>query len=308
MGGEIQFMRDNLSVIITALILVILIIIFPLYNVFERQDDMSYNIVLKATSEFADEVLQNGYLTEEMYSNFVSELAMTGNLYDIQLEAHRKVITKDPDGNNDEYIEQSFIDYNDDIFKDANINPLNPQEKKSIIGGIYTLNEKDEFYVKVKNTNTTMAGAIFDAIIPTAKKERIIADCGGIVRNNSWAKVDAEYEAVSELPIVYAYFGDDESKKVQLPTNKSGGLGQKIDNNGGDLHIKIENLDNACYFVIYNTMPDSGDVPEVELKSSVGYSATCEASKLKPNKTYRIVVYLDSAHSQKLNDYFFYFN
>ena len=277
MGGEIQFMRDNLSVIITALILVILIIIFPLYNVFERQDDMSYNIVLKATSEFADEVLQNGYLTEEMYSNFVSELAMTGNLYDIQLEAHRKVITKDPDGNNDEYIEQSFIDYNDDIFK-------------------------------VKNTNTTMAGAIFDAIIPTAKKERIIADCGGIVRNNSWAKVDAEYEAVSELPIVYAYFGDDESKKVQLPTNKSGGLGQKIDNNGGDLHIKIENLDNACYFVIYNTMPDSGDVPEVELKSSVGYSATCEASKLKPNKTYRIVVYLDSAHSQKLNDYFFYFN
>lgn len=90
-------MKDNLSIIITVLILVILIVVFPLYNLFERQDDMSYNVVLKATSEFVEEVLQNGYVDEEMYANFVSELANTGNIYDIQLEAHKKVITEDPD-------------------------------------------------------------------------------------------------------------------------------------------------------------------------------------------------------------------
>ena len=51
-------MKDNFSIVITMLIFVILIVIFPLYNYFERQDDMSYNLALKATTNFVDEVLQ----------------------------------------------------------------------------------------------------------------------------------------------------------------------------------------------------------------------------------------------------------
>ena len=97
------------------------------------------------------------------------------------------------------YVEQSLIDYNDDIFEKAEHTSTTLMDK-SIIGGVYTLNAKDEFYVKVKNTNTTMAGAIFNTIVPTSKKERIVVDCGGIVKNNSWAKVDATYSAHNEPP------------------------------------------------------------------------------------------------------------
>ena len=78
-------MKDNLSIVITIIILVLLMVFFPLYNFFERQDDMSYNLVLKATSNFADEVMNNGYIDQRGYNNFVTNLANTGNVYDIEV-------------------------------------------------------------------------------------------------------------------------------------------------------------------------------------------------------------------------------
>lgn len=52
-------MKDNLSIVISMIIFVILIVIFPLYNYFERQDDMSYNLALKTTTNFVDEVTES---------------------------------------------------------------------------------------------------------------------------------------------------------------------------------------------------------------------------------------------------------
>lgn len=53
---------------------------------------------------------------------------------------------------------------------------------KQIKGGIYTLEVGDQFYVKLKNSSTTMAGAIFNAIISTSSTERIVVNYGGIVK------------------------------------------------------------------------------------------------------------------------------
>ena len=173
-------MKDNLSIVITMLVFVILIVIFPLYNYFERQDDMSYNLALKATTNFVDEVLESGYLDQEMYNKYVSELANTGNIYDIQLEAHRKVLIKEnPDNSNTAYNEKYLINYNNNIFDNEGV--VNNIQEKVIRGNAYYFNEGDKFYVKMKNSNTTMAGAIFNTIVPTASKDRISVNYGGIV-------------------------------------------------------------------------------------------------------------------------------
>lgn len=189
-------MKDNLSIVILMIIFVMLIVFFPLYNYFERQDDMSYNLVLRETTTFVDKVLSNGYISNDTYQEFLDSLANTGNLYDVQLEAHKRIITSDTQNNAKgykDYIEQYEIDYNDDILsidptkKNANLT------NKQIKGGIYTLEVGDQFYVKLKNSSTTMAGAIFNAIISTSSTERIVVNYGGIVKNNSWKKVDANY-------------------------------------------------------------------------------------------------------------------
>ena len=55
-------MKDNLSIVVTMIVFVALMVIFPLYNYFERQDDMSYNLALKSTTNFVDSVISSGYL------------------------------------------------------------------------------------------------------------------------------------------------------------------------------------------------------------------------------------------------------
>lgn len=189
-------MKDNLSIMITMLIFVILIVIFPLYNYFEREDDMSYNLVLKATTNFTDQVLNSGYMTQEMYSKYADLLSDTGNLYDIQIEAHRKLLVPDQI-NNEIYDEQYRVEYNQDIFSTdtGNINTnADSLQDKTINDGAYYLNQGDQFYIKVTNSNTTMAGAIFNAIVPTASKDRIKVNYGGVVKYEAWNKVDETYE------------------------------------------------------------------------------------------------------------------
>ncbi len=201
-------MKDNLSIVITIIVLVMLMVIFPLYNYFERQDDMSYNLVLKSTTNFVDEVLNSGYIDQQMYDEFVNNIAATGNMYDIELEAQKRVLTKNPDNTSkNEYIEQYIVDYNDQIFENLNTNIAKSStlDAKTLKSGTYFLNEGDQFYIKLKNSNKTMAGAIFETIVPTSKKDRIVVNYGGIVKNNAWKEVRSVYigyDANSTKPVI----------------------------------------------------------------------------------------------------------
>lgn len=177
-------MKESLSIFITVIVLVLLIVIFPLYNYFERQDDMSYNLVLKSTTEFIDEIRNCGYISQQMYTDYISQIANTGNLYDIQLEAYKKVLVRNDSGT--EYNEQYLIDYNNDIFSNDVVNGSSSIDNKVIKNGVYRLNVGDKIFIKLKNSSTTMAGALFNIIVPTSSPETIKINYGGIVQNNTW--------------------------------------------------------------------------------------------------------------------------
>lgn len=191
-------MQDNLSIIIIMIFFVTLVVIFPLYNLFERQDDMSYTLALKATTSFVDEIKNNGYIDQAGYDNFVMQLGNTGNSYDVQIEAHRKTLIAD-EANPGQYFEQYKIDYNDDIFIALGANSANVSGNL-LKQNAYLLNEDDQIYVKLKNSSTTMAGALFNAIIPTAKKDRIVVNYGGVIKNSSWNKVESTIHSITTKP------------------------------------------------------------------------------------------------------------
>ena len=197
-------MKDALSMILAVILLVILIIILPLYNYFERQDDMSYNTALKTVTMFVDEVAQNGYLDQNMYDKFIQRLGATGNSYEIQVEAQKRIITNDPDNtlNQDDpkYIEQYKSYYNKDIFNDETGSTSTIISKdNSLKNGAFFFDVGDKFYVRIKNTNTTMASALLAAIVPGATSEKINISYGSTIKNNNWENTDVSQLYQSDI-------------------------------------------------------------------------------------------------------------
>ncbi len=182
-------MEDNLSFVVAVILSVLLLIFFPLYNAFERQDDISYEVALTAITNFADDVRQSGVLTKEDYDKFVNELIATGNSYDIQLEGHKKVLNR---LDKDVVVENYEIDYSRDILKQLDSKYIdNP--KSAIKSGAYLLEDGDYFYVKIKNTNVTQATMIFGIIAGVRNPVKIDLAYGGLVTNNEWEDLDVEY-------------------------------------------------------------------------------------------------------------------
>lgn len=184
-------MKDTLSMIVATIFLVILLLLLPLYNYFERQDDISYNVALKAVTTFVDEVTNNGYIDQTSYDNFMNRLGQTANSYDVQLEVQKRLLTNDPNGNGETYIEQYQSYFNKDIFNEETGRTSNIIDRdNSLKNDVFFLDEGDKVYVNVKNTNTTMASSILSIISPGATKQKVNISYGAIVKNNTWKNAE----------------------------------------------------------------------------------------------------------------------
>ena len=240
-------MKDALSMILAVILLVILIIILPLYNYFERQDDMSYNTALKTVTMFVDEVAQNGYLDQNMYDKFIQRLGSTGNSYDIQIEAQKRIITNDPDNTSDEedqkYIEQYKSYYNKDIFNDetGNISTIATQDN-TLKNGAFFFDVGDKFYVRIKNTNTTMASALLGAIVPGATNDKINISYGSTIKNNTWENTDISQLYQSDILVTISLENpNDPDKNNGFPEYNFENAQDRILN----FKIKILNADDT---------------------------------------------------------------
>lgn len=272
-------MEDTLQRVFSILISVLILFILPLYITFEKIDDISYSLALKITNSFVDNVTSKGYLSEEMYNDFVSELAVTGNVYDIKMEHvakkynpayyiydnDGKVLTvldyamyandvnnsttntlrtidghdyllshKDADGNDVSNIKLSYstseIKYSEkqilEVLNDeSKINffnmgkvkytnlskdqvPLIPytyaNTKYDELGNvkfdednrIYTMNKGDEFSVRIKNENVTIATVLFNAftlgIGGTENNTRVYINYGGTIQEEEYKNLNLE--------------------------------------------------------------------------------------------------------------------
>lgn len=79
-------MDDTLVTIIAIFLAAILMFIFPLMALADRNDDVTALTVQTATAEFVDEIRKTGKLTQGHLDNYRTTLAATGNSYDVELE------------------------------------------------------------------------------------------------------------------------------------------------------------------------------------------------------------------------------
>ena len=79
-------MSDTLITIIAIFLAAVLMFVFPLMSVSERNDDIAELSIQSATTDFVNKVKTSGVITQENYSNYKQSLNATGNTFDVEVE------------------------------------------------------------------------------------------------------------------------------------------------------------------------------------------------------------------------------
>lgn len=145
-------MSDTFITIIAIFLAAILMFIFPLMTLADRNDDITQLTVQTATTEFIDEIRRTGKLTEDHYNNFQATLASTGNAYDVELEF--QILDENPEKKSAQT--SNIVVIGENVYYSV----YTTQIEKKVLGSSskqYILKEGDIVSVSVKNRGTTLA-------------------------------------------------------------------------------------------------------------------------------------------------------
>ena len=144
-------MSDTFITIIAIFLAAILMFIFPLMTLADRNDDITQLTVQTTTAEFTDEIRRTGKLTVDKYNNFKSSIAATGNAYDIEIEF--KILDENPAKKTSQSDSVTIIGEN--VYYSVYTTQI---ESKLYDGrSAYLLKEGDIVSVSVKNRSITLA-------------------------------------------------------------------------------------------------------------------------------------------------------
>lgn len=167
-------MQDTVMTIIAILLAGILLFIFPLMAVAERNNDISQSIAEKAVTDFINEVASTGAITTQSYQKLVNNLASTGNTFDVELE-HKQI--DENIGKKTQWTNNKVIGENTSISKNTETISEQLQEK-----GTYNLTAGDTVSAKVKNSNRTIAQTFRSMFDPSgADNKEITAAASAVV-------------------------------------------------------------------------------------------------------------------------------
>lgn len=177
-------MGDTLITIVAIFLAAILMFVFPLMSISERNDDIAQMSAQTATVEFVDNIRQTGKITQSNYDSYVQTLAATGNSYDVELEV--KVLDENPgkktaQTSGDKIGENIYYsEYTSQI-----LDKINNSSTKTM-----KLKEGDIVSVSVKNTNTTIGQMLKNFFYSISGNEtyQIFASHSGVVMANGSEK------------------------------------------------------------------------------------------------------------------------
>ena len=171
-------MGDSLVTIVAIFLSALLMFVFPLMTMADRNDDVAQLAVQTATTEFVDDVRNTGKLTLDDYDQFIQTIYSTGNSFETTMEwqslddnrgvkATQAEITKI--GENTYYT----------LYTTQIEEALNTQGK-------VTMKEGDILTVTVRNTNQTIAQTLRNFFYQIAGNDtyQIAAQHGGVVTVN----------------------------------------------------------------------------------------------------------------------------
>lgn len=144
-------MGDTLITVMAIFLAAVLMFVFPLMSISDRNDDISQLAVQTQTVEFVDNIRSTGKITQDNYDAFVQKLSATGNTYDVELEV--KILDENPGKKG---AQTSTDKIGENIYYSEYTSQIEEKLRNSSTKSM-NLKEGDIISVSVKNTNTTIA-------------------------------------------------------------------------------------------------------------------------------------------------------
>lgn len=142
-------MSDTLITVIAIALAAVLMFIFPLMTISDRNDDIAQLTVETATTEYVDTIRSTGKITRANYEKFIETITSTGNTYNVEMQVDVK------DVNLGKKLSQAQVDK---IGENVSYSIYTSQIEEAIdTKGAYYCKEGDIVSVSVKNTNQTIS-------------------------------------------------------------------------------------------------------------------------------------------------------
>ena len=145
---------ETLTTIIAIFLAAILIGIFPMMAIADRNDDISQLAVQSAVSDFIDTVKKTGKITVDNYQNLKTTLYATGNTYDVAIEVQK--LDENP---SKKTTQSNPTKIGENIYYSVYTSQIEKELEESS-KGIYAMKEGDKITVTVTNTNSTIAQSL----------------------------------------------------------------------------------------------------------------------------------------------------
>ena len=142
--------------VICIILAVILMFLFPLLYLSQKQDGINQLYVTEQTVEFTNEIKNHGYITENMYARFEKKLRATGNVYSIQITHSHTVFNPLFDEDTEEFLDDYYT-YQECIYTEDILNAIYSEKA-------YYLRQGDYISIEVVNANKTFASSLLQII------------------------------------------------------------------------------------------------------------------------------------------------
>lgn len=143
---------ETLTTIIAIFLAAILIGIFPMMSIADRNDDISQLATQTSVSEFVDTIRKTGKITKDNYDALVMNLYATGNTYDVTMEA--QILDENPSKKTTQLDETKI---GENIYYSVYTSKI---EDEIANKGKFILKEGDKITVTATNTNNTIAQSL----------------------------------------------------------------------------------------------------------------------------------------------------
>lgn len=157
--------QDSLWKILGIIICVVMLFVVPTLSIYQRQEDIAYNILLNEANSFSQKVREIGYIDQPLLNQLNGAISSLGMSFEVTLEHQVKKFASD-EGEYKVFYEGI---YTTDIYKEIEINKR------------YSMAMGDFFYIRIKNTSTSAYGSI-KRMLGFGNGTFLYVVSGGIVR------------------------------------------------------------------------------------------------------------------------------